>query len=180
MPPQKVETPCDQRAKNTHASQQRERNLIMCTRVATTMVMFGTLVRHTGGFGGPRVVLSGRALPLPWIHKLHRGASRSSGQLAHGTRSLSSSTAPHAASTQGQQDVFDFETHVDRADTGALKWEKYAGKDVIPLWVADMDLKTAPAIVSAVRDRLDHGIFGYTSPTEGAQQAVMKYYKVSE
>lgn len=152
----------------------------MCTRVATTMVMFGTLVRHTGGFGGPRAVLSGRALQLPWTHQLNRGASRSSGQLAPGSRSLSSSTPPHATSTQGQQDVFDFETHVDRANTGALKWDKYAGKDVIPLWVADMDLKTAPAIVSAVRDRLDHGIFGYTSPTEGAQEAVMKYYKVSE
>ena len=152
----------------------------MRTRVVTTMVMFGILMSHARGFGGPRVVLSGRALPLPWIHQWHRGASRSSGQLASCTRSLSCSIAPHAASSQGQQDVFDFETHVDRADTGALKWDKYTGKDVIPLWVADMDLKTAPAIVSAVRDRLDHGIFGYTNPTEGAQEAVMKYYKVSE
>ena len=73
---------------------------------------------------------------------------------------------------------FDFETPRDRAGTGALKWDKYAGKDIIPMWVADMELFTAPVIQEALRKRIDHGIFGYTLPTAGVIEAVTKYYKV--
>lgn len=62
---------------------------------------------------------------------------------------------------------------------GSLKWDTYGGKDVIPLWVADMDLKTSPAIIEAVKGRVDHGIFGYSFPTEGAKTAIMDYYKAS-
>lgn len=62
---------------------------------------------------------------------------------------------------------------------GSLKWDTYGGRDVIPLWVADMDLKTSPAIIDAVKDRVDHGIFGYSFPTEGVKTAVMDYYKAS-
>lgn len=62
---------------------------------------------------------------------------------------------------------------------GSLKWDTYGGRDVIPLWVADMDLKTSPAIVDAVKERVDHGIFGYSFPTEGVKTAVMNYYKAS-
>lgn len=50
---------------------------------------------------------------------------------------------------------------------------------MIPLWVADMDLKTSPAIIDAVKERVDHGIFGYSFPTEGVKKAVMDYYKAS-
>lgn len=78
-----------------------------------------------------------------------------------------------------KQQAFDFETAINRSDTGALKWDKYEGKDVIPLWVADMDLRTAPVIEAAVHKRVEHGIFGYTSPTKGVQEAVMKYYEAS-
>ena len=65
------------------------------------------------------------------------------------------------------------------AAAGSLKWDTYGGRDVIPLWVADMDLKTSPAIIDAVKKRVDHGIFGYSFPTEGAKTAVMDYYKAS-
>lgn len=75
--------------------------------------------------------------------------------------------------------VFDFETVYDRSSTGALKWDKYGGKDVIPMWVADMELRTAPVILNALRARIEHGIFGYTNPTPGVQEAVMRYYKAS-
>eukprot|EP00903_Cladosiphon_okamuranus_P011930 g11206.t1 len=100
--------------------------------------------------------------------------------------SISTSTSTGAsggtaagAATRGQQPTghFDFETPIDRSDTGAMKWDAYGGRDVIPLWVADMDLKTSPAIIEAVKDRVDHGIFGYTYPTEGVKTAVMDYYK---
>jgi cystathionine beta-lyase len=60
--------------------------------------------------------------------------------------------------------TFDFDTAIDRSATSSSKWNRYAGRDVIPLWVADMDFRCAPAIVEALRQRVDHGIFGYTDP----------------
>ena len=59
---------------------------------------------------------------------------------------------------------FDFDTPVDRHGTSSSKWEKYAGREVIPLWVADMDFRCAPVIVEALRKRVEHGVFGYTNP----------------
>lgn len=56
--------------------------------------------------------------------------------------------------------TFDFDEPVDRRGTGALKWDE-AG-DALPMWVADMDFRTAPAIREALRRRLDHGVFGYS------------------
>lgn len=78
-----------------------------------------------------------------------------------------------------KQDLFDFDTSIDRTGTGSAKWDKYASEDVIPLWVADMDIKVAPAITAAIQKRLEHGIFGYTLPTEGVQEAIIRYYKAS-
>ena len=50
------------------------------------------------------------------------------------------------------------------ARPSSTKWNRYHGRDIIPLWVADMDFRCAPAIVQALRARVDHGIFGYTEP----------------
>jgi cystathionine beta-lyase len=58
--------------------------------------------------------------------------------------------------------VFDFDTVVDRRGTGSEKWEKYRGRDILPLWVADMDFRSPPAVIEALHRRTDHGIFGYT------------------
>ena len=57
---------------------------------------------------------------------------------------------------------FDFDRPVDRRGTYSLKWDLYKGRDVIPLWVADMDFPVSPAIVEALHARVNHGIFGYT------------------
>ena len=54
------------------------------------------------------------------------------------------------------------EPPIERRGTGAEKWERYAGRDVLPFWVADMDLPTAPFVLDAVRERLQHPILGYT------------------
>ena len=59
---------------------------------------------------------------------------------------------------------FDFDTIIDRGNTGSEKWDKYAGKEIIPLWVADMDFRSPPAVIEALHDRVGHGIFGYTHP----------------
>jgi cystathionine beta-lyase len=57
---------------------------------------------------------------------------------------------------------FDFDTIVDRGPTASYKWGKYQGRDIIPLWVADMDFPSAPVIVQALQERVAHGVFGYT------------------
>jgi cystathionine beta-lyase len=59
---------------------------------------------------------------------------------------------------------FDFDTPVDRGASSSTKWNRYRDRDIIPLWVADMDFGCAPAIVQALRARVEHGVFGYTEP----------------
>ena len=60
--------------------------------------------------------------------------------------------------------AFDFDSPTDRAGTHSSRWEKYKGRDVIPLWVADTDFRAPPAVIEALRRRVEHGIFGYTMP----------------
>ena len=69
--------------------------------------------------------------------------------------------------------VFDFDTPVDRQETASLKWERYHGRDIIPLWVADMDFKAPPQVLEALQVRIDHGVFGYTVPPAGLVEAVL-------
>lgn len=59
---------------------------------------------------------------------------------------------------------YDFDAPVDRSGTHSSRWEKYAGRDVIPLWVADTDFRAPPAVIEALRRRVEHGVFGYTTP----------------
>lgn len=56
---------------------------------------------------------------------------------------------------------FDFDLPVDRRNTASLKWEKYNGQDILPLWVADMDFRSPPAVMEALHTRVQHGVFGY-------------------
>jgi cystathionine beta-lyase len=70
---------------------------------------------------------------------------------------------------------FDFDTPVVRSGSDSFKWAKYAGRDVIPLWVADMDFASPPPIMDALRQRIDHGVFGYAQTTAPQTQAVLDY-----
>jgi len=56
--------------------------------------------------------------------------------------------------------VFDFDRVVDRRSTDSNKWRKFPA-DVLPLWVADMDFPSPPAVVRALHARVEHGFFGY-------------------
>ncbi len=67
---------------------------------------------------------------------------------------------------------FEFDTFPERRSTSSTKWNRYAGRDVIPMWVADMDFRCAPAIVEALRSRVEHGIFGYSEPPAELAPAV--------
>ena len=55
----------------------------------------------------------------------------------------------------------DFDQPVDRRGTGSIKWDRFAGRDVLPLWVADTDFRSPAAVMAALRARVDHGVFGY-------------------
>jgi cystathionine beta-lyase len=67
-----------------------------------------------------------------------------------------------------------FDRVVDRRATNSLKWDRYAGRDVIPMWVADMDFRAPEPVVEALRACLEHGIFGYTRPGPGLEAAVCR------
>ena len=72
-----------------------------------------------------------------------------------------------------------FDQVVDRSGTYSFKWERYKGKDILPLWVADSEFKCAPAIVEALKQRVEHGVFGYHLPIEyePANTAVVRWLK---
>ncbi len=55
------------------------------------------------------------------------------------------------------------------------KWRKFAGQDILPLWIADMDFAASPAIVEALRRRVDHRVFGYGMPLPPLTRAVVDY-----
>jgi len=68
---------------------------------------------------------------------------------------------------------FDFDRSVERRDTASLKWDKYKGKDIIPMWVADMDFCSPPAVIDALQKRIAHGVFGYTDPPPDLNKIVV-------
>jgi cystathionine beta-lyase len=70
---------------------------------------------------------------------------------------------------------FDFDTPVDRRGTASVKWNKYGSRDIIPMWVADMDFACAPAIVQALRRRVDHPVYGYSDPPSTLVDATVAY-----
>ena len=69
--------------------------------------------------------------------------------------------------------TFDFEDAPSRHGTDSQKWQKYQDRDVLPLWVADMDFRSAPAIIAALHARVEHGIFGYARPVKSTVAAVV-------
>ena len=67
---------------------------------------------------------------------------------------------------------FNFDSPANRKGTASLKWDKYKGRDIIPLWVADMDFASPPAVVEALHERVSHGVFGYTVPPDALGETV--------
>ena len=56
--------------------------------------------------------------------------------------------------------TYDFDRIIERRRTESNKWHKYPA-DVLPLWVADMDFSSPEPVVRALRERVEHGVFGY-------------------
>ena len=84
---------------------------------------------------------------------------------------------------------YDFDEIVERRGTGCVKWDEQhpslstplpyregPGESLIPLWVADMDFRAAPAIQEAVRRRAEHGVFGYTLVSDEYYEAIISWF----
>ncbi|WP_278691670.1 MalY/PatB family protein [Leyella stercorea] len=71
---------------------------------------------------------------------------------------------------------YDFSRPTERRGTDSYKWDSAPETDIIPLWVADMDFETFPAITEALQRRVAHGIFGYTRVPEAYYEAVYKWF----
>lgn len=70
---------------------------------------------------------------------------------------------------------YDFDKTIDRRATNSYKWDSAPG-GVLPMWVADMDFRTAPAIIDALQKRVAHGIFGYTRVPDAYYDAVTSWF----
>ena len=75
---------------------------------------------------------------------------------------------------------YEFDAVYDRSSTSSLKYKshtRYTDEKLIPLWVADMDFKTAPEIIDALGQTSEHGIFGYTLPDGDYFKSVINWNK---
>lgn len=71
---------------------------------------------------------------------------------------------------------YDFDKITQRCGTNSYKWDSTDDKEVLPMWVADMDFPTAPCIINALEKRVEHGIFGYTRVPEEYYDAVISWF----
>jgi len=67
----------------------------------------------------------------------------------------------------------DFDARVERSGTWSSRWERYAGRDVIALWVADTDFRAPDCVLEAMAERLRHGVLGYTVPPPALREAIV-------
>lgn len=76
---------------------------------------------------------------------------------------------------------YDFDKVINRYNTNSLKydcaekWERPA--DILPMWVADMDFQTAPEILDAMHESINHGIFGYSVPKDEYYEVVANWFR---
>ena len=74
---------------------------------------------------------------------------------------------------------YNFETLVDRSNNFSAKWsemdKKYGSNDLLPMWVADMDFKAAPCIIDAMREKLEQGIYGYTTRPVSYNESIVNW-----
>lgn len=71
---------------------------------------------------------------------------------------------------------YNFDEIIPRRGTNSYKWDSAPTSDILPMWVADMDFRTAPPIISALRQRVEYGIFGYTKVPQEYYDAVILWF----
>ena len=72
---------------------------------------------------------------------------------------------------------YNFDEIIPRRNTNSVKWDEAAQDDIIPLWVADMDFRVLPQITGALRQRVDHGVFGYTHVPDSYYESVIRWFE---
>ena len=77
--------------------------------------------------------------------------------------------------------IYDFDQIIDRKNTNSIKVDSlqdvFGSDDLIPLWVADMDFLSPPEITNAMKQRVEHGIFGYFKPDEDYYASIINWIK---
>ncbi len=71
---------------------------------------------------------------------------------------------------------YDFDQPTARRGTNSYKWDSEPDPDIIPMWVADMDFRTAPVVIRALEERVQHGIFGYTHVPQEFYKAITRWF----
>lgn len=71
---------------------------------------------------------------------------------------------------------YNFDEIVPRRGSNSYKWDSATENDILPMWVADMDFRTAPSIINALHNRVAHGIFGYTKVPSGYFDATIGWF----
>ncbi|ASM67169.1 MalY/PatB family protein [Bacteroides caccae] len=71
---------------------------------------------------------------------------------------------------------YNFDEIIPRRGTNSYKWDSAGDADILPMWVADMDFRTAPPVVEALRKRAEHGIFGYVRVPDAYYAAVTNWF----
>ena len=72
---------------------------------------------------------------------------------------------------------YNFDEIIPRRGTNSYKWDMAEDQDILPMWVADMDFRTAPAVIEALRKRVEHGIFGYTKVPPAYYDAIGNWFR---
>lgn len=72
---------------------------------------------------------------------------------------------------------YNFDEIVQRRGSNSYKWDSAADDDVLPMWVADMDFRTAPAVIDALAQRVRHGVFGYTKVPQAYYDAAISWFR---
>jgi cystathionine beta-lyase len=72
-------------------------------------------------------------------------------------------------------EMFDFDQWINRRDTDSLKWGRYAGRDIVPMWVADMDFASPPCVRKALLQCIAQGVFGYTTVPAATVEATVAW-----
>ena len=74
---------------------------------------------------------------------------------------------------------FNFDKIIDRTNNFSAKWSEmnknFGTNNLLPMWVADMDFLTAPCVMEALKDRLEQGIFGYTTRPSSYNESIVNW-----
>ncbi|GAE23070.1 ABC transport system [Bacteroides pyogenes JCM 10003] len=76
---------------------------------------------------------------------------------------------------------YNFDEIIDRSGTDSVKWDGveavWGRNDLMPMWVADMDFRTAPCVIEALKKRLEHEVLGYTMPCKEWGESIVRWLK---